>query len=84
MSSIIPMNGACVLFDNEVIWWRGLMFRKHLENRMSAQPTVQTSRTMTTKNGVSVTLQFSPKPNPQIRRDIARMLLVAFEKGSVS
>jgi len=52
----------------------------YLENGISTQPTVQECRDMTTSNGCKVTLVFSPKSNPQARRDVAGMLLAAFER----
>jgi len=52
----------------------------HLENRISAIPSVQGCREMTTSNGCNVTLVFSPKSNPQARREVAGMLLAAFER----
>lgn len=47
----------------------------NLENEISAQPTVQTNREVITTNGCKVTLEFSPQSNPQVKHDIAEMLL---------
>lgn len=52
----------------------------NLDNRMSAQPSVQTCSPMMTNNGCKVTLEFSPISNPQINRDVAEMLLAAFQR----
>lgn len=52
----------------------------NLDNQMSTLPTVQTCRQMITSNGCKVTLEFSPSPNPQINRDVAEMLLAAFQR----
>lgn len=52
----------------------------NLDNRISAQPSVQACRQMITSNGCKVTLEFSPISNPQINRDVAEMLLAAFQK----
>lgn len=52
----------------------------NLDNRISTQPSVQTCRQMITTNGCKVTLEFSPISNPQINRDVAEMLLAAFQK----
>lgn len=52
----------------------------NLDNQMSTQPTVRTCRQMTTSNGCKVTLEFSPFPNPQVNRDVAEMLLAAFQR----
>lgn len=54
----------------------------NLENRMSTLSSVQQCREMTTSNGCRVTLKFRPKPNPQIRKDVAGMLLAVFERRS--
>lgn len=52
----------------------------NLDNRMSTQPSVQTCHPMMTTNGCKVTLEFSPISNPQINRDVAEMLLAAFQR----
>ena len=52
----------------------------HLENRITALPSVQTVRNVTTSNGITATLLFSEKPDPQVQRNIAAMLVSAFEE----
>lgn len=52
----------------------------YLENGMSVLPSVQASREVTTSNGCKVLLEFHSQPNPQVRRDVAEMLLAAFRK----
>lgn len=52
----------------------------NLDNRMSTLPSVQSYRKMTTANGCKVTLEFRPISNPQINRDVAKMLLMAFQR----
>ena len=51
----------------------------YLENDISAQSTVQTTREFTT-NGCHVRLVFKGEHDPQIRKDIARIMLTAFEQ----
>ena len=54
----------------------------NLENEKSAT-SVQQCREVTTTNGCNVTLVFRPQSNPQVREDVAEMLLAAFERRSV-
>ena len=51
----------------------------HLENEISALPTVQADREFTTTNGCHVRLYFNKESDPKIRKEIARLLLTAFE-----
>ena len=51
----------------------------HLENEISALPTVQADREFTTTNGCHVRLYFNKENDPKIRKEIARLLLTAFE-----
>ena len=51
----------------------------NLENEISVQSTVQTTREITT-NGCHVKLVFKGEHNPQVRKDIARIMLTAFEQ----
>ena len=51
----------------------------NLENEISAQSTVQTTREIIT-NGCHVKLVFKGEHDPQVRKDIARLLLAAFEQ----
>ena len=50
-----------------------------LENGISAQSTVQTTREFTA-NGCHIRLVFKGEHDPQIRKDIARIMLTAFEQ----
>ena len=50
-----------------------------LENEIGAQSTVQTTREIIT-NGCHVKLVFKGEHDPQVRKDIARLLLAAFEQ----
>lgn len=52
----------------------------NLENTNKKLSTVQVSREMMTDSGCSVTMLFPEISDSQIRRDVARMLLAAFEK----
>ena len=54
----------------------------NLENEIDALSTVANLRTITTKNGCTVTLIFSDHENPHIRREIAELLLRSLEKRS--
>ena len=71
---------TCIDVRGELTWWRGLILHANLENRMSAKPSVQIAHNTINANGCLVTLLFHPTPNPQVRQDIAGMLLTAFEK----
>ena len=51
----------------------------NLENEISALPTVQADREFTTTNGCHVRLYFNKERDPKIRKEIARLLLTAFE-----
>lgn len=73
-------NNPCVLVSDRATWWRGLKGLEHLENRISRKPSVHTPNTMITKNGCKVTLIFAGQSKPEIRKDVADMLLTAFEK----
>ena len=48
---------------------------EYLENEKNALSTVAKPRTITTKNGCTATLLFSDHENPQIRREVAELLL---------
>lgn len=51
----------------------------NLENcKCGAKPTVQTCRRITS-DGCKVTLVFEPTSDPDVRRDVAQMLLAAFQ-----
>ena len=52
----------------------------NLENRISALPSVQRCREVITSNGCKATLEFRATSNPQVERDVAEMLIAAFEK----
>ena len=56
----------------------------YLENEISALPTVQQCREVSTTNGCKVTMVFRPQSNPQVRKDVAGMLLAAFERRSMN
>ncbi len=51
----------------------------NLDNGMSALPPVQANREFTTPNGCHVRLFFKEEHDPRIRKEIARLLLTAFE-----
>ena len=51
----------------------------NLDNGMSALPHVQANREFTTPNGCHVRLFFQEEQDPRIRKEIARLLLTAFE-----
>ncbi|MBR1711009.1 MAG: hypothetical protein IJ719_19625 [Clostridia bacterium] len=52
----------------------------NLENGISAQPSVQAVREFSTPNGCHVRMLFREQNDPKIRREIARLLLAAFEQ----
>jgi hypothetical protein len=52
-----------------------------LENEISAQSTVQTTREYTSPSGCRVKMFFKSEHDPGIRKEIARLLLTAFEQG---
>ena len=52
----------------------------YLENEISASTSVQQCREVRTTNGCKVTMVFRPQSNPQVRKDVAGMLLAAFER----
>ena len=52
----------------------------HLDSEILALPSVQMPREMTTENGCHVSLRFPEEDDPLIHREIARMLIAAFEK----
>ena len=56
----------------------------HLENEISATTSVQQCREVRTTNGCKVTMVFRSESNPQVRKDVAGMLLAAFERRSMS
>lgn len=56
----------------------------YLENEIRAQPSVQQCREVRTTNGCKVTMVFRPESNPQVRKDVAGMLLAAFERRSMN
>ena len=70
----------CISMQGELTWWRGLKLCPNLDNRMSAKPSVQMTHNTVNANGCHSTLVFSSTPNPQVRLDIAEMLVTAFEK----
>ncbi len=51
----------------------------NLENRISAQSTVQTTREITA-NGCHVRLVFKVENDPRVHTNIARLMLTAFEQ----
>ena len=52
----------------------------HLENEISALPSVQADREYTSPSGCHVKMFFKKEHNPGIRKEIARLLLTAFEQ----
>lgn len=52
----------------------------NLENRICAFPTVQADREYTSPSGCHVKMFFKKENNPGIRKEIARLLLTAFEQ----
>lgn len=71
---------TCISLNSELTWWRGLNLHANLDNRMSAKSSVQKSHNTSSTKGCLVSLVFNKTPNPQVRLDIADMLLIAFEK----
>lgn len=71
---------TCIILNSELTWWRGLILHANLDNRMSAKPSVQKPHNTGRTKGCLVSLVFNKTPNPQVRLDIADMLLAAFEK----
>ena len=53
---------------------------EHLENEISALPSVQADREYTSPNGCHVKMFFRKEHDPGIRKEIARLLLTAFEQ----
>ena len=51
----------------------------NLENGISAKPSVQVAREFRASNGCAVTLVFPEKSDNEIRRQVASMLIAAFE-----
>ena len=52
----------------------------NLDNGISVQPTVQANREFMTTNGCRVRMLFKTENDPTIRKEIARLLLAAFEQ----
>ena len=52
----------------------------NLDNNIVALPTVQVPREVTTSNGCHVSLRFRAEDDPKVHREIAGMLLAAFER----
>ena len=52
----------------------------NLDNRMLALSSVQMPRDMITENGCHVSLCFREVDDPNVHREIARMLIAAFKK----
>ncbi len=55
----------------------------NLDNEISATPTVQASREFTTENGCHVKVFYKKEHDPKIRKEIARLLLTAFEQERI-
>ena len=53
---------------------------ENLDNEILALSSVQMPREITTENGCHVSLRFRKEEDPNIHREIARMLIAAFEK----
>lgn len=53
---------------------------EYLENEISALPSVQADREYTSPNGCHVKMFFRKEHDPGIRKEIARLLLTAFEQ----
>ena len=51
----------------------------NLENKICTLPTVQADREYTSPSGCHVKMIFKKENNPGIRKEIARLLLTAFE-----
>ena len=77
--SHVSIETACKIPRAAVSWIHG---DTHLENEISAQPTVVKLREITTRNGCRATLIFCELENPQIRREVAALLLRSFQKRS--
>ena len=71
---------TCIILNSELTWWRGLNLHANLDNRMSAKPSVQKPHNTRIIKDCLVSLVFNKTSNPQVRLDIADMLLTAFEK----
>ena len=71
---------TCIMLNSELTWWRGLNLHANLDNRMSAKPSVPKPHNTGIIKGCLVSLVFNKTPNPQVRLDIADMLLTSFEK----
>ena len=54
----------------------------NLDNRIDALATDANLRTIKTRNGCTATLIFSQEENPNIRKDVAEMLIRSLEKRS--
>ena len=54
----------------------------NLDNRINALATDANLRTIKTRNGCTATLIFSQEENPNIRKDVAEMLIRSLEKRS--
>ena len=52
----------------------------NLDNEILALSSVQMPREMTTENGCHVSLCFQDEEDPNVHREIARMLIAAFKK----
>ena len=52
----------------------------NLDNEISATPTVQATCEFTTTKGCRVRMFFKEEHDPKIRKEIARLLLIAFEQ----
>ncbi len=77
--SHVSIETACKTPRSAVSWVHG---DTHLENEISAQPTVVKLREITTRNGCKATLIFCDHPNPGVRREVAALLLRSFQKRS--
>ena len=77
--SHVSIETACKTPRSAVSWIHG---DTHLENEISAQPTVAKLREITTRNGCKETLIFCEHPNPGVRREVAALLLRSFQKRS--
>jgi hypothetical protein len=76
--SHVSIETACKNPRSAVSWIHG---DTHLENEISAQSTVQTTREYTSLSGCRVKMFFKKEHDPGIRKEIARLLLTAFEQG---
>lgn len=50
-----------------------------LDNETGAKPSVQVTREFTASNGCKITLVFRNESNKDIRREVAKLLIAAFE-----